>query len=82
MNALALAVVHTRIALHSRTQGTMEFRTEASPGRLRLIAFLLVGLTAVHAAFLLYRLPERRSPAGPGAVISVTEDEARARERL
>ncbi|MBA2592736.1 MAG: hypothetical protein H0U97_10965 [Gammaproteobacteria bacterium] len=64
MNALALAVVHTRIALHTRTQGTMKFRTEASPlARLCLIAFLVVGLTAVHAAFLLYRL--YRSEEGP-----------------
>ena len=35
----------------------MRFWTEATPiARLRLIAFLVVGLTAVHAAVLLYSL--------------------------
>ena len=42
----------------------MKFWTEATPvAKLRLIAFLVVGLTAVHAAFLLYSLYRHRADA-------------------
>ena len=42
----------------------MKFWTEATPiAKLRLIAFLVVGLTAVHAAFLLYSLYRHQATA-------------------
>jgi GAF domain-containing protein len=42
----------------------MKFWTEATPlAKLRLIAFLIVGLTAIHAAFLLYSLYRHRADA-------------------
>ncbi|MGH8585731.1 MAG: GAF domain-containing protein [Gammaproteobacteria bacterium] len=42
----------------------MKFWTEATPlAKLRLIAFLVVGLTAVHAAFLLYSLYRHQAGA-------------------
>lgn len=42
----------------------MKFWTEATPlAKLRLIAFLIVGLTAIHVAFLLYSLYRHRADA-------------------
>ncbi|MGH8532677.1 MAG: hypothetical protein ACREV1_08115 [Gammaproteobacteria bacterium] len=58
----------------------MKFWTEATLlAKLRLIAFLIVGLTAVHAAFLLYSLYRSEEPLG-GAT-SVLADEARVASR-
>ncbi|MGH8521351.1 MAG: GAF domain-containing protein [Gammaproteobacteria bacterium] len=58
----------------------MKFWTEATPlAKLRLIAFLIVGLTAVHAAFLLYSL--YRSEELLARATSVLVDEARIASR-
>ncbi|MGH8569592.1 MAG: hypothetical protein ACREXU_16695, partial [Gammaproteobacteria bacterium] len=56
----------------------MKFWTEATPlARLRLIAFLVVGLTAVHAALLLYSLYRSEALlARADAATSVIEEEA------
>ncbi|MGH8480801.1 MAG: HAMP domain-containing protein, partial [Gammaproteobacteria bacterium] len=61
----------------------MRIWAEATPlARLRLIAFLVVGLTAVHAAFLLYSLYRSEALlARADATTSVIEDEAREASR-
>ncbi|MGH8473212.1 MAG: GAF domain-containing protein, partial [Gammaproteobacteria bacterium] len=58
----------------------MKFWTEATPlAKLRLIALLIVGLTAVHAAFLLYSLYCSEELLAPAT--SVLADEARVASR-
>jgi len=61
----------------------MKFWTKATPlAKLRLIAFLIVGLTAVHAAFLLYSLYRGKALlARADAATSVIEEEAREASR-
>jgi hypothetical protein len=61
----------------------MKFWREATPlEKLRLIAFLLVGLMAVHAGFLLYSLYRSEEPlARTDAVASVLGGEARVAGR-
>ncbi|MGH7419027.1 MAG: GAF domain-containing protein, partial [Candidatus Rokuibacteriota bacterium] len=61
----------------------MRIWAEATPlARLRLIAFLVVGLTAVHAAFLLYSLYRSEALlARADATTSVIEEEAREASR-
>ncbi|MGH2670559.1 MAG: hypothetical protein ACRDH5_15835, partial [bacterium] len=61
----------------------MKFWTEATPlAKLRLIAFLIVGLTALHAAFLLYSLYRGEALlARADAATSVVDNEAREASR-
>ncbi|MGH8470955.1 MAG: GAF domain-containing protein, partial [Gammaproteobacteria bacterium] len=61
----------------------MKFWTEATPlAKLRLIAFLVVGLTAVHTAFLLYSLYRSEALlARADATTCVVEQEAREASR-
>jgi hypothetical protein len=61
----------------------MKLWTEATPlGRLRLIAFGVIGLTAVHAAFLLYSLYRSETFfARADAATSVIEEGAREASR-
>ena len=61
----------------------MKFWTEATPlAKLRLIAFLVVGLMAVHAGFLVYSLYRSEELlARADAVTSVLDEEARAASR-
>jgi len=58
----------------------MKFWTEATPlAKLRLIAFLVVGLTAVHAAFLLYSLYRHQAAA---SVVNLAGRERMLLQRL
>ncbi|MFH0340609.1 MAG: GAF domain-containing protein [Chromatiales bacterium] len=60
----------------------MKFWTEATPlAKLRLVAFLIVGLTAVHAALLLYSLYRSEELLARADAASVIEKEAREASR-
>ncbi len=61
----------------------MKFWTEATPlAKLRLIAFLIVGLTALHAAFLLYSLYHSNELLARAASVNETEAHEAGRRQL